>query len=55
MDLAEFMLLELLRTEAINHDEIQYLKAVFDSIDKEKDGNIEYAEIEDDEEEEELD
>ena len=51
VDVAEFILLELLRTETVDHDEVQYLKSVFDSIDKDKAGTIEYAGIEKEEEE----
>lgn len=47
VDLAEFMLLELLRTEAISRDEIQYLKAVFESNKKDRYETIEYDGIED--------
>jgi hypothetical protein len=55
VDLAQFILLELLRTDAINHDEIQYLKAVFDSLEKDKSSTyVEYDEIEECEEEEEV-
>ena len=48
MDLAEFMLLELLRTEAISHDEILYLKAVFEANKGDKSKTIEYDGIEED-------
>lgn len=50
VDLAQFILLELLRTEAINHDEIQYLRTVFESLNKtvtsEAVSTVEYHEIE---------
>jgi hypothetical protein len=50
VDLAQFILLELLRTEAINHDEIQYLRTVFESLNRtvtsEAVSTVEYHEIE---------
>lgn len=42
MDLAEFILLELLRTETISHEEIKYLKDVFDSNNTDQLDTIEY-------------
>lgn len=36
------MLLELLRTEAINHDEVQYLRNVFESMQRDKAGTVQY-------------
>ena len=46
VDLAEFMLLELLRTEATNPEEIEYLKALFESMQTDNSNTVEYDGVE---------
>ena len=39
------MLLELVRTEAVDHNELEYMRELFEKIDADKSGRIDYEEI----------